>query len=307
MVNSSPKFDTDRRIAALAARQHGVVSRRQLRALGVDDSAVAYRVRVGRLHRLHVGVYAVGHVAVGRRGRWLAAVLACGDGAVLSHAAAGALWGLRPSAAARIDVTVATAAGRNDPTLRPHRSALPAGETTALHGIPVTTPARTILDLAATLQRRPLERLLDTAENTRLTDVAILDALARAHPRHRGAKRLREALHTHTPGSTLTRSELEERFLALCDAAGIDRPLVNHHVAGRERDFVFPSRRLVIETDSWRHHQSRQAFEDDRHRDATLLRAGYRTLRVTHRWLTTEPGEVVATLRAVLGTGEIAA
>jgi hypothetical protein len=262
------------------------VSRRQLRALGVNDSAVAYRLRVGRLHRLHVGVFAVGHVALGPRGRWLAAVLACGDGAVLSHAAAGAVWGIRPSAAVRIDVTVGTAAGRSDRRLRVHR---------------------TILDLAASLQTRPLERLLDQAENARLTDVASLDALARAHPRHRGARRLQAALHDHTPGTTLTRSELEERFLALCDRAGIERPLVNHHVEGKERDFVCPTHRLVIEADRWRHHRSREAFENDRHRDAALLEAGWRTLRFTHRQLTDDARMVANTLRAVLGADRRAA
>jgi very-short-patch-repair endonuclease len=163
----------------------------------------------------------------------------------------------------------------------------------------VTTPARTILDLAATLQTRPLERLLDQAENARLTDVAALDALARAHPGHRGASKLREALDTHTPGTTLTRSELEERFLELCRAHGLPRPRVNHPVEGKERDFVFVAERLVIEADSWRH-RSREAFENDRRRDAVLLRAGYRTLRVTDRQLTGAPHDVAATLQAVL-------
>jgi hypothetical protein len=107
--------------------------------------------------------------------------------------------------------------------------------------------------------------------------------VARAHPGHRGASRLLASLDTHIPGTTLTRSELEERFLALCRDHDLPRPLVNHPVAGRERDFVFAAQRLVVETDSWRHHDTRESFEDDRHRDAILLRAGYRTLRVTHR------------------------
>jgi very-short-patch-repair endonuclease len=231
----------------------------------------------------------------------MAAVLAGGPDAVLSHAAAGALWELRPSDASRIDITVPhTTGARAQAGLRIHRSRRLADHVTTHERIPVTTPARTILDLAATLQRRPLERLLDRAENIRLTDVASLEALARAHAGHRGATTLLATLDTHTPGTTLTRSELEEVFLALCRAHDLPQPKVNHHVAGRERDFVFAAQRLVVETDSWAHHRSRHAFEDDRRRDAALLVAGYRTLRLTHTQLTTEPYTVAATIAAAL-------
>ena len=291
----------DRAVAALAARQHGVVARGQLRELGLRDAAISERALSGRLHRVHHGVYAVGHPVLAIRGVWMAPVLASGPGAVLSHAAAGALWELRPSAATRVDVTVRRSGRRERPGLRAHRPReLPTSETTTHQGIPVTTPARTILDLAATLRRRPLERILDSAENARLTDVAALDALARAHPGNRGASKLRAALHDHVPGTTLTKSALEERFLALCRAHGLPEPRVYHYVEGKERDFVFTAERLVIEPDSGRHHRSREAFENDRRRDAVLLRAGSRTLRVTHRQLASEPREVAATLRAVL-------
>ncbi len=300
MVNSSLKTDArlgDRAIAALALRQHGVVSRRQLRELGVDDNAVAYRVRTGRLHRLHRGVYAVGHAAVGVRGRWMAATLACGPGAALSHASAGALWELRSSAAARTDVTVPNAAGRTDARLRVHRSStLYADEVTTRDGIPATTPARTILDLAAGLQRRPLERLLDQAENLRLADRPSLEALARAHPGHRGARELERALQTHVPGSTITRSELEERFLALCRELGLPQPRVNVHVADLEVDFLFQAADLIVETDGYRYHRTRDQFERDRQRDALLAQAGYRTLRFTHRQVTSEPATVMRAL-----------
>jgi predicted transcriptional regulator of viral defense system len=167
----------DARLAALAARQHGVVARRQLRALGLHDTAITERVATGRLHRVHRGVHAVGHSVLTPRGRWMAAVLAGGPGAVLSHAAAGALWDLRRSAATRIDISVPRSGRAKRDGLRVHRPRnLPPDETTTHDGIPVTTPARTILDLAATLQTRPLERLLDQAENARLTDVASLVA-----------------------------------------------------------------------------------------------------------------------------------
>jgi very-short-patch-repair endonuclease/predicted transcriptional regulator of viral defense system len=292
----------DRRIAALADEQHGVATRAQLCALGLGDSAIGRRLTSGRLHAVHHGVYAVGHRVLTARGRWMAAVLACGPAAALSHASAGALWELRASAAVIVDVTVPRTGSRKRPGLRIHRPRTIGSDEIATHdGIPVTTPARTILDLAATLQRRPLERLLDSAENARLTDVASLDALARAHAGHRGASRLLEALSTHVPGTTVTRSDLEERFLALCRQSGLPGPQVNADVAGRERDFVFPEQRLVVEIDSWRYHRSRHAFEDDRYRDATLLLAGYRTLRVTDTQLEYEPHVVAATVRAALG------
>jgi very-short-patch-repair endonuclease len=292
--------DVDRALAALAARQHGVVSRSQLRAIGIDDDAATYRARVGRLHRIHRGVYAVGHPLLSRRGWWMAAVLACGPGAVLSHAAAAALWDLRPSAAAKTDVSVRGAAGRSRrPRLRLHRMpTLLQHEVTTRDGIPVTTPARTLLDLARTLSRRELERALDQSVRQELFDRAALDAVIRDHAGERGVGRLRRALSTHVAGTTLTRSELEERFIAVCDAASIRRPRVNAYVAGLEVDFLFPEARLVVETDGWQFHRTRAQFERDRERDAILVRAGYRTLRFTHRQLTTTPHEVAQTLRA---------
>jgi predicted transcriptional regulator of viral defense system len=155
----------DRRIADLAAAQHGVVHRRQLLYLGLSDSAVGRRVAAGRLHRVHRAVYAVGHPVLGAHGRWLAAVLACRPGAVLSHASAGALWEIRPSAAERIDVTLPGAGRPRAPRLRVHRArGLGTEDVTTRRGIPVTSPERTILDLAASLSERELEKVLDRAE-----------------------------------------------------------------------------------------------------------------------------------------------
>jgi very-short-patch-repair endonuclease len=303
-VNYSPEpapHHVDGGIAALARRQHGVVSRRQLRALGLDDNAVSYRVRTGRLHRLHRGVYAVGHTVLGARGRWMAAVLACGPDAALSHASAAALWELRPSEATWIDVTVPRVGARTRPGVRVHRPrTLGADELTVHHGIPVTTPGRTLLDLAATLSERALERALDMAEVQRLTDYPALDALARAHPGHRGAGKLSAALKRHHAGTTLTKGGLEELFLALCRRHGLPQPRINTWIANLEVDFVFHEARVAVETDSWRHHHTRRAFERDRHRDATLTRAGYRTLRFTHHQIATEPRTVAETLAAAL-------
>jgi very-short-patch-repair endonuclease len=291
----------DAGLAALATRQYGVVSRAQLRSLGLSDGGISARIARGGLVRLHHGVYAVGHTVLVPRGRWLAAVLACGVDAVLSHAAAGALWDLRPSGATVIDVTVAGSGGRRRrPGIRVHRARSLAGQTTVRDGIRVTTPARTILDLAIGLDGRPLERLLDRAELLRLADRPSLDAMARANAGHSGARRLAATLRDHEPGTTLTRSELEERFLGLCREAGLPRPRVNHHVEGYEVDFVFAAQRLLVETDGWRHHRSRASFEGDRRRDAVHAAAGYRTLRFTHRQLANEAATVIAALATAL-------
>jgi very-short-patch-repair endonuclease len=244
----------------------------------------------------------VGHTLLTARGHWMAAVLAAGPGAALSHAAAAALWEIRRSDARIVDVSVSGGTGRAKRSgLRIHKPrTLCAAELTTHHGIPVTTPARTLLDLAATLQHSRLERVLDQAEILELTDYPALDALARAHPGHNGAKKLRLALATHLAGTTLTRSELEERFFALCDEHGLPRPKVNERVAGKEVDFLFAAERLIVETDSWQFHHTRHAFENDRTRDALLLTRGYRTLRVTHRALTSDPASVAATIATVL-------
>jgi very-short-patch-repair endonuclease len=291
----------DQALAAVAERQYGVIAHAQLRALGLSKSTIGDRVRAGRLHPVHRGVYAVGHGVLGIRGRWLAAVLACGPTAVLSHASAAALWELRGTAAAKIDVTVRTAGGRSRPALRIHRPrTLHDEELTTRHGIPVTTPARTLLDLAATLTRRRLERALDQAEVLELLDARSLDAVARAHPNHHGTTSLSAALQAHHPGTTLTRSELEEAMLALCRAHDLPGPAVNAHAAGLEVDFLFPTDHLVVETDGWRYHRTRRAFENDRRRDATLARAGYRVLRFTHHQVERDAAAVAETIAAAL-------
>jgi hypothetical protein len=186
--------------------------------------------------------------------------------------------------------------------IRLHRARSLDGLTTTHEAIPVTTVGRTILDLAATLDRRGIERLLDRAEHARLGDDLPLDALARASSGHRGATKLLAALDDHHPGSTLTRSELEERFLALCRGAGLPRPVANDHVELLEADFIFEAQRVLVETDSWQHHKTRQSFEQDRRRDAIHAAAGWRTLRFTHRQIEHDPATVARALEAALAT-----
>jgi very-short-patch-repair endonuclease len=167
---------------------------------------------------------------------------------------------------------------------------------TTRHGVPVTTPERTLLDLAPTLAERDLQRTIEEAIVTRLATAVSLDALAGGHVGHHGRGRLQRALQGHMPGTTLTRSELEERFLALCESHNLPQPKVNARVAGLTVDFLFADQRVVVETDGWRFHGHRAAFERDRRRDATLTRAGYRTLRFTHDQVATEPDAVIAAL-----------
>jgi hypothetical protein len=290
----------DQRIAALAAAQHGVVGRGQLTALGLSDSAVGRRVAAGRLHRVHRGVYAVGHPVLGPNGHRLAAVLACGPAAVLSHASAAGLWGIRPDNGSRVDVTVVGGSCRRSRRLRVHRArALPAAERAVRDAIPVTSPARTVLDLAPTLSERALERMLDRVEVERLTDVRTILATVAANHGHHGSGPLRRTLAQHVPGTTLTRSRLEERVLALCRAHGLPRPLVNHPVLGLEVDFVFPDG-VLVEADSWRYHHRPAAFARDRERDGMLVRAGYRVLRFSDEQIVGDPGAVARTIAAAL-------
>jgi very-short-patch-repair endonuclease len=231
----------------------------------------------------------------------MAAVLACGPDAALSHGSAAALWQIRGGGTTRIEVSVPRPGGLAQPKIRVHRAAtLTPDEVTVRHGIPVTTPSRTVLDLAATLGRDQLKRLLDQIEIRELTGYPALDALAGAHAGHHGATKLRRVLRTYEAGSDRTRSGLERLFRKVCEDHGLPQPQVNHRPQGREVDFLFAEQRVIVEADSWRYHKTRSAFEDDRARDAIHTRAGYRTLRFTDHQLETEPRAVAQTVAAAL-------
>jgi hypothetical protein len=295
----------NRALAQLARRQHGVVALSQARQLGLSPSGVRSRVSTGRLHRVHRGVYAVGHVPLSATARWMAAVLACGRGAVLSHRSAAALWGLRPSSRSAIDVTAPGRAGRGLDGIEAHRAgSLRRAEIASVRGIPCTTVARTLLDLAEVVDRRALERAVNEAEVLRLFDLGALeDVLIRAVGR-RGAPILRAVLAGYDAEYALTRNELERRFLALCDSAGVLRPSVNAWVAldggSIEVDFLWRNYKLIVETDGRQAHGTRRAFEHDRRRDQRLLCAGWRVVRFTWRQVTHEPRQVAHTLRVLL-------
>jgi hypothetical protein len=293
----------DEGIASIAERQHGVVARRQIAALGVGPRAIDHRLRCGRLHSVHRGVYSVGHRVISRDGRWMAAVLAFGSCAVLSHRSAAALWGMRPTARRRVEVT-APGAQHSRSAIEVHDARLAADEVTVRRGIPVTTPPRTLLDLAAVLDARHLERVLNEAEVLRLTDPTSLGDLVERHRGRRGARTIRELLNTQTIGATITRSELEDRFLQFLDEAVLPRPGMNVvlHLADRriEGDCVWRDHHLIAELDGHASHATTAGFERDRARDRALQAAGWRVIRITWRQLHDEPAAVARDLERLL-------
>lgn len=285
----------EQRLAAIAKRQYGVVSRRQLRALGLGSGAIDSRLRSGRLHAVHRGVYAVGHAGLNQRGIWLAAVLAHGEGAVLSHLSAAALWGLLPPAQP-VDVT-STHGRPGRRGIRLHRAAVHAEERVTRHGVPVTSVARTLLDVAETPSERRLRRAYEEADRLGLLN---RNALKRACDRGRGRHGLTALgrLSAEERGGA-TRSSLEDLFLALCRTHGLPTPAVNAFLLGFEVDALWPEQRLVAELDGFAFHRHRAAFERDRSRDAALQAAGYRVVRFTYRRLQREPGAVAGELRSL--------
>jgi very-short-patch-repair endonuclease len=284
----------DRRVGALAERQYGVVARQQLGELGWSEAAIEHWLHRGRLRKVHRGVYAVGHRALTQHGIWMAAVLASGP-AVLSHRSAAQLWRLRDRGPQRPEVTAA-AQRRRKSSLTCHRSNLHPDEITRHHRIPVTTVARTLFDLAGAISRDQLERAFDRAELARRLDLAEVDSLLARHPRRRGARALRAVIAGHA-ASPFTRSELEDRFLALIRRAGLPLPRVNALVEGLEVDFSWPDRLLAVEVDGWEYHGGAAAFERDRSRDRRLSAAGWRVVRITWRQLLREPAAVSRDLR----------
>ena len=294
----------DAAIARLADRQHGVVARRQLIALGVSPRAIVGRLSRGMLVPLHRGVYAFGHRQLRIEGRWLAAVLAAGPGAVLSHRDAAALHRMRTAPDSRkVSVTTARKA-RGTPELWIYaRRNLPAGEVGVVRGVPVTSPARTLVDLAPLLTAGQLQSTLGEADRRGLLDVTAVEAaLWRTNGRHgQGYARLTDALKAHAQqGATLLRSELEERFLDLVLAAGLPRPRFNAPVAGYEVDVLWPDHRVVVELDGWAHHKAREAAARDRDKTNRLQLHGFSVLRFLHGDVFGRPVEVAAAVSQAL-------
>jgi len=294
----------DPKISALAERQFGTVSRSQLRELGMSDTAIDERVMAGRLHRLHRGVFAVGHRVLSIQGRRMAALLASGSGAVLSHGTAAALWGIRGSAGGHIHVTTAKKR-RSSGSIRHHFSLLPDDEKTTVEVIPTTTVPRTIFDMAATSSIDRIEDMIRESEYRRLYDrLSLIDLLER-YPRRRGAPRIRVALkRIESLPAGRPVSPLEERFLPFLRQHGLPRPRLNEWIdVGAERfkvDCRWPGTNQIVELDGWEAHGTRSAFRADRTRDRVLRVAGYTVTRISWAQLDDEPEAIARDLQALL-------
>ena len=247
---------------------------------------------------MHRGVYAVGHRALRREAAWMAATLV-GAGAVLSHRSAAALWGIRGDDRARTEITVPRAVKPRE-RLEIHRAERPADEVTVERRIAVTTPARTLLDLAAVLTPQQLERAATEAEIRRLGSPTSLAALVARYPRRPGTPAITKLLAARDIGRHVTKRELELRFLAFLDTHHLPRPHINHVVAGKEVDCLWPDQRLIVELDGFATHGTRRAYERDRARDRALAVAGHRVVRITWRQLTSEGDLVAGQLRRLL-------
>ena len=279
-----------------------MVSRRQLYELGYSRSSIARRVEKRRLLRIHRGVYAVGHKRLTGRGRWMAAVLASGTGAVLSHLEAAALHDLRPIGSGRVDVTATSR--HNLPDIRSHWTrTLDQDDCTKIDGVPVTTLARTYLDIAEVLNHRRLIEALEAGQRQNKLDVGAIEAVIARNPGRRGIMPLQAALAELADDPPLLQSDLERAFRALSRAHGLPEPQYNVYVEGLLVDAVWPEHRLVVEVDGWNYHRTKRSFEEDRRRDRKLLRARWRVARFTGDDVNGDPDGVAEELSELLRDG----
>jgi len=283
----------------LARGQHGVVTRRQLLELGLSRNAITHRLARGRLHTLWRGVYAVGRSEVSREGRWLAAVFACGEGALLSHRSAAELWGILDRSGPAVDVSVPARRAPRRPGIGVRRRTVPLEADRSLcAGVPVTSPAATLIDLAADRDPR-LEAGVNAADRLRLIDPEALRAEIDRRPHRPGATRLRLLLDRDT--FSPTDSALERRFLTIVEAAGLPLPRTQVELNGFRVDFYWPDLGLVVETDGLRYHRTAQQQAKDLRRDQTQATAGLRTLRFAAAQVFHEPATVRRILLATVG------
>ena len=270
---------SSRELWALVRRQHGAVSRAQLLAAGLSARAIKHRVRSGRLYPVHAGVYAVGRPGLTRVGELMAAVLACGDGALLSHLSAAELWNIGPRARS-IEITIAPNRRARPPGVRVHRRSMPASDTTLYRSVPVTKPACTLVDIAHRLPAQKLERAVNEADRLDLIDPEALREAIDHMPGQAGVPALRKLLDRLT--FTLTRSELERAFNPIARRAGLALPQTQVWVNGFEVDFFWPDLGLVVETDGLRYHRTPAQQARALKRDQAHFRAGLTPLRFSH-------------------------
>ncbi len=292
----------ERGLADLATRQRGMVTWEQLLALGFEPTGIRRRLADGRLQALHCGVYAVGHPHLSLQGRWLAAVLAYGNGALLSHRSAAGLWGLAGPGTSVVDVTAPT--GRQGVRRREriwiHRGRLHPEDRDVRAGIPVTTVARTLFDMAEFVSLKRLESAWEEADRLGFLELREIECVCERGYGRRALRPIRRLL-AEARAATITRSPLEDDFAAFCRDRGLPTPSFNTTVLGFEVDALWPRQRLAAEADSWEFHGHRAAFERDRARDSALQVAGYRIIRVTHRRVHGEADKLATEIRALLG------
>lgn len=281
-------------IADLARSQHGYVTRRQLLEIGMGSDAISYRLECGRLLPIYTGVYAVGHKPALPQDRAFAAVLACGAGAILSHASAATVWGIYKRWTKPFHVSIQGSPRRRE-GIKVHRAKLDPSDRDNQLGLPVTSPARTLIDNAPDLTDKALTRAVN---DLRRQHYLILDDLAATLDRcsrYPGVARLHAFVENPTGP---TRSEFEDAFKAFCQRYGLPQPLTNEPLAGFEVDAYFPAERVIVELDGEEFH--RDSFESDRDRDATLLALGFVTVRITWKRLINTPQREAARLLAIL-------
>jgi Protein of unknown function (DUF559) len=305
----------DQALSDLSLAQHGVFALDQLRALGLTAPAVRSRQAAGRLHRIHHTVYSlVPRELLKREGLYMAAVLACGEGAVLSHRSAAALLELRDWGHTKIEVTVPRRSARRHDGIKVHRSTtLTDQDVTEVNNIPCTTVHRTLFDLAEVVTQRQLERSFDQAEISERLDLNAINDQLKRNPTRPGAKAVRDVLETHYIGKTPTWSENEEALLAITRELGIPDPDTNQFIVLDDGgpairvDFVWRDQRVIVEADSQKWHNTRQRFEQDRVRDQRLTAAGWTIIRTTWRQMKHRPHELRPLLLKLLAPGSRAA
>ncbi len=308
MRTKAERIPADAEIARLAARQDGVVSRQQLLGAGLTNEAITCRMRAETLVSVHRGVYAVGYRRIGRRGLWHAALLACGPEGAISHRDAGAEWKMTGPTRGPVSVTVPGGSGRNNRRgIDLHRAPLLPGDVFQRDGLRVTSPSRTLLDLAGLLTPRELERALDEAHFLGRVSAATLTETLDTNRGRRGAAALRQALATHDLGSTRTETGLEERFLAIVRAANLPTPRCQVWVGRYRVDFLWAAQRLIAEADGDAAHRGQPRQARDADRDSELGARGYRTLRFGEDEIYNRPQAVVRRLADALSAPSRAA
>jgi very-short-patch-repair endonuclease len=290
----------------VAVAQNGVVTLAQLEEIGLTGEAILKRIARGRLYRIHQTVYSLTPGVMTERGRFMAAVLACGTDAVLSHRAAAYLWGIVDGWVVPIDVTAPNRRGRSPAGVAAHRDgSLQPIDKTACHGIPCTSPARTLLDYAGVEPEWKLRKVVSEAEVLGILDPGAVRSVLKRGRRRRGVARLRLTLDTLHPQTRRTRSDLERRLLALCEKAGLPEPEVNVWLDAPggdplQADFLWRDARLIVEADSRQFHDTASAFERDPRRAQRLELAGWRVSRCTWSQVEREPQPLAAIIRGLL-------